>query len=95
MGIRSVVLALVILLGILLPACQFLDAKPATMDEVPRVTIGELRQRIESGADIVIVDTRKKAEYDKGHIAGAVSAPAAVIALGDWAPAAGKESILY
>ncbi len=37
----------------------------------------ELWQRIQGGEDIVVVDVRGKAEYDAGHLPGAVSIPGA------------------
>lgn len=32
----------------------------------------ELKQRIENGDDIIVVDARRKDEYDKGHVPGAI-----------------------
>jgi len=43
--------------------------------EIPRITIEELRKKMESGADIVVLDARPKAMYDEGHIKGALSFP--------------------
>jgi rhodanese-related sulfurtransferase len=50
---------------------------------------------MDSGADILIVDTRHKEEYDVDHIRGAVLAPMDDIIAGKWQPPAGKELILY
>jgi rhodanese-related sulfurtransferase len=47
----------------------------STHKEIPRITIEELKQKMDSGADIVIVDAQPKATYDKGHIKGALSFP--------------------
>ena len=46
-------------------------------ERVPRITIEELLQKIESNADILIVDTRTDVEtqFDAGHIKGAVPVP--------------------
>ena len=41
--------------------------------EVPRITVEELKQLIDSKADIVIVDTRDSVSYDFGHIPGAIN----------------------
>ena len=43
--------------------------------EFPEVTPAELKEMIESKADIVILDNQPKAGYDAGHIPGAISFP--------------------
>ncbi len=45
----------------------------AVLPHIPRITVEELRQMIEEGADIVTVDTRDSASYASGHIQGAVN----------------------
>lgn len=71
------------------------SARPIPEDSMPRISINDLKQKMESGEDIIIVDTRHKEEYDIGHIKGAVSAPLDEIVAGQWQPPAGKELILY
>jgi hypothetical protein len=71
------------------------SARPIPEDSMPRISIDDLRQKMESGDDIIIVDTRHKEEYDVDHIKGAVSAPLDDIIAGKWQPPAGKELILY
>ena len=66
-----------------------------TVDTVPRVTIEELLQKMETGANIMVVDTRYGFEYDEGHIKGAVSAPFPEIASGEWVPPGDAEIIFY
>ena len=44
-------------------------------DSIPSVTAAELAQRNISGSSILIVDVRKKSEYDTEHVAGAINAP--------------------
>jgi rhodanese-related sulfurtransferase len=46
---------------------------------VEQVSASELEARLERG-DVVLLDVRPEAEYRAGHIAGAVSAPLAVLA---------------
>ena len=70
-------------------------AKPAPSELVPRITIEELLQKMESEADILIVDNRYKEQYDVDHIKGAVSAPLSTIIEGGWLPPSDKEVILY
>jgi len=62
---------------------------------VPRISIEELRQKMDSGADILLVDTRKVEEYAKDRIKGAISVPLDVVVAGQWLPERDKEIILY
>ena len=43
--------------------------------DVPRVSLEQLKEKLDAGADIVIVDVRSKGDFDEGHISGAVSIP--------------------
>ncbi len=56
------------------PAGTPAGKSPAT---IVRISVDELWQRIQGGEDIVVVDVRGKAEYDAGHLPGAVSIPEA------------------
>lgn len=47
----------------------------AADDDVARITIDELKNMVDKGADIVILDVQPKTIYDKGHIKGAISFP--------------------
>src|SRR5262245_11319937 len=49
----------------------------ATIAQMP---VDELRQQIDEKADLQIVDVRQPAEYQSGHVPGAISAPLAQIA---------------
>ena len=42
---------------------------------VPRISLEQLKEKLDAGADIVIVDVRSKGDFDEGHISGAVSIP--------------------
>ena len=66
-------------------------------ERVPRITIEELLQKIQSKADIVIVDTRLDVEelFALGHIKGAVPVPLSEIVSGQWTTTIDKEIILY
>jgi rhodanese-related sulfurtransferase len=35
----------------------------------------QLKEKLDAGVDLVIVDVRSKEDFDEGHIAGAVSIP--------------------
>ena len=49
--------------------------EPATAGDIPRITPQELKDRIDSGDEILIIDTRGEAVYDVRHLPGAVLAP--------------------
>jgi 3-mercaptopyruvate sulfurtransferase SseA len=48
---------------------------PQTREEVPRITLDELRGLLASPRKIVLIDTRSRAEYETAHIPGAISMP--------------------
>jgi len=70
-------------------------ARPSLSEMVPRITIEELKKKMENGEDILIVDDRHKEEYDVDHIKGAVSAPLSVVVAGEWTAPLDKELIFY
>ena len=45
------------------------------LPDSPRISPEEAEAKLAAGSNIVIVDTRSKAEYERTHIAGAVSIP--------------------
>jgi rhodanese-related sulfurtransferase len=47
----------------------------AAQDNVPRITIHELKGMIDQGTGVSILDTQPRAIFEKGHIKGAVSLP--------------------
>ena len=104
--IKTTLIALAILVVLIgLPSCTTTSAPgtgteesaniPAEPDEVPRISKEDLLQMVENGENILIVDTRSKAEYDLGHIQGAVSAPLETIGTREWQPPPDKDLILY
>ena len=66
---------------------------------VPRITIDELLQKINSHADLLIVDSRIDVEklFADGHIPGSVPVPLSSITDGVWLPPAdqNQEIIFY
>ena len=48
---------------------------PDSGSDVPRISLEQLKEKLDAGADIVIVDVRSKGDFDEGHITGAVSIP--------------------
>jgi len=74
------------------------DSAPVPPSErVPRITIDELLQKINSHADILIIDCRVDVEqqFTAGHIPGAVPVPLSKITEGQWLPLTDKEIIFY
>jgi len=51
-----------LLLAVALPALA------GTMDEVRRITVGELKSMIDHGAKIVILDVRSRSSYDSSDV---------------------------
>jgi len=68
---------------------------PTSPEEVPRISIEELLQKMETGENILIVDNRSEGPYREGHIKGAISVSFSTISSGDWKPPRSKEIVLY
>ncbi len=51
----------------------FSHAEEVVLPHLPRITVEELKQLIDKGEDLVIVDTRDSQSYAAGHIKGAVN----------------------
>lgn len=66
-SLLSVIMVLALLYGV--------TGRAAAQEEVPRITIEELRGIMDRKTDVVILDTQPKALYDKEHIKGAISFP--------------------
>lgn len=43
--------------------------------DIPRISVDQLWQRLQGGESIVVVDSRSRDEYNIEHIAGAISLP--------------------
>lgn len=71
---RWIPLFALFLAALFLGACAATQV-PTTKDEVPRMTVEELKERMDNGEAILIGDTRSKIEYDIRHIPGAISIP--------------------
>lgn len=48
---------------------------PKNQDEVPRISPADLKAHLDSGEEILIVDSRSSGEFNSRHIAGAISVP--------------------
>ena len=49
--------------------------EPNFSTDSPYVSIEELKQELDRGANMIILDARPKQDYDMDHIAGAISMP--------------------
>lgn len=54
----------------------------AASEEVPFIDSASLLQQVRAGAAVLFVDVRPPAEYEAGHIAGAISVPLDAIVRG-------------
>jgi rhodanese-related sulfurtransferase len=45
---------------------------PATYEELPTITPAELKEKIDNGENMVIVDVNPQSMYDAGHVPGAI-----------------------
>lgn len=66
-----------------------------TEDAVPRVTTEELKDKLDAGKDVVIVDTRSLENFNEKHIAGAISMPLVEVDLRYEELPKDKEIVLY
>ena len=48
---------------------------PQSRSEVPRISPEELKDRLDNGEAILVVDSRSLSSFEMGHIAGAISVP--------------------
>ena len=48
---------------------------PTTKSEVPRISPEELKDRLDNGEAILVVDARPASSFEMQHIAGAISVP--------------------
>jgi rhodanese-related sulfurtransferase len=67
-------------LFLLLPLIAFMSASSSisamedvVLPKIPRIKAEELRQMVDKGADMVIVDVRDSGSYEAGHIKGAIN----------------------
>ncbi|MEX2154199.1 MAG: metalloregulator ArsR/SmtB family transcription factor [Gemmatimonadaceae bacterium] len=66
----------------------------AGRDDLEPVTVRELQQRMRDG-DVTVIDVRPRAEFESGHIPGALSMPIDQLKRGRIAPPKAREVIAY
>ena len=55
-------------------------ASSSYLPEVPRISVEEVKAKLDAGSNLVIIDSRSKTSYDQSHIAGAISIPSGTMA---------------
>jgi hypothetical protein len=58
------------------PPPEILAKERFYLPEIPRITSEELKQLMDNGADVVLVDTRLEISFKAGHLKGAINIPA-------------------
>ena len=66
------ILLVVLLLQTFFGSLSIAQAPP---EEVQRITVADLKARLDAGDDVVVIDVRIKGAYDIGHIRNAISMP--------------------
>lgn len=69
--------------------------EPAVMEQVSYVTVEELLQKMQSQADVLVIDARLKEYYDADHIKGALSLPYSTVVSRDFVLPPAKEIVVY
>lgn len=46
-----------------------------TMDELKPISVEQVKKDLDEGLEFVLLDVRSKAEYEEGHIEGAINIP--------------------
>lgn len=69
---NNIVLLSSLLIVQFLAASVCLSAQDA---DVPRISIQELKEMMDNGTEVVIIDTQPRVLFDIGHIKGAISIP--------------------
>ena len=64
-----VLFSILIVLFVVASVCASMHA------DVPRITIHELKEMMDKGTEVTIIDTQPRAIYELGHIKGAISLP--------------------
>ena len=57
------------------PTPEVVPEEALYLPEVPRITCEELKQLIDEGVDLLLVDTRFEDSFERGHISGAINIP--------------------
>ena len=65
----------VVLFNLLMVLFVMVSVCASVQADVPRITIQELKEMMDKGTEVMIIDTQPRVIYAMGHIKGAVSLP--------------------
>ena len=87
----------VVLFNLLMVLFVMVSVCASVQADVPRITIQELKEMMDNGTEVTIIDTQPPAIYAMGHIKGAISLPwKSQIALEDvWSLASDIPVVIY
>lgn len=87
----------IVFLNFFVPLFVMVSVCEPVRADVPRITIQELKEMMDKGTEVTIIDTQPRAIYAMGHIKGAVSLPwKSQIALEDvWSLASDVPVVTY
>jgi len=96
-GIRLKIGNIFALLGLGMVLTVTGSVHAAMQEDVPRISIEELKKMVDNGTPVTIIDVQPKEVYEAGHIKGAVSIPwKAQIALEDvWSLPSDQPIVTY
>jgi len=77
------------------PTPFLLPQSPAVGADVPHISPEELKEKLDGGADVVVIDVRSEEAFDRGHIKGAISIPLRSIAVRYAEVPSDKEIVAY
>jgi hypothetical protein len=66
---------LMVLLAVLAGCGSGTPKPPQNESEVPRISPAQLKERLDAGEDILVVDSRSAGQYAALHIPGSISVP--------------------
>ena len=66
---------LIVVLSIVIISLLIVSVYAATQADIPRISIQELKEMMDQGVTVTIIDVQPKHIYNKGHIKGAISIP--------------------
>jgi 3-mercaptopyruvate sulfurtransferase SseA len=75
----GVVMSLVLLAACGTPVSTPTAGVPTTVEAVPRISVQELKERLDGGAGVIVVDARPYEDYQARHISDAISMPLAEV----------------
>jgi len=75
----GIVLALVLLAACGSPVSPPTSGVPTTAEAVPRISAEELKERLDAGSGVIVVDARPYEDYKVRHISDAISMPLAEV----------------